>query len=29
MIFGTKASTESRVEQGPQAAELALWNETL
>jgi para-nitrobenzyl esterase len=29
MIFGAKASTESRVEQGPQAAELALWNETL
>jgi para-nitrobenzyl esterase len=29
MIFGTKASAESRVEQAPQAAELKLWKETL
>jgi para-nitrobenzyl esterase len=29
MIFGAKDSTESRVEQAPQAAELKLWNETL
>ncbi|MBB5345633.1 para-nitrobenzyl esterase [Edaphobacter lichenicola] len=29
MIFGAKASSESRVEHAPQAAELALWNETL
>lgn len=28
MIFGAKASSESRVEQAPQAAELKLWNET-
>jgi para-nitrobenzyl esterase len=29
MIFGTKASAESRVEQAPQAAELKLWNGSL
>jgi len=29
MIFGKNASAESRVEKEPQAAELALWNETL
>ncbi|WP_353068066.1 carboxylesterase family protein [Tunturibacter empetritectus] len=29
MIFGEKASAESRVEQAPQDAELRLWNETL
>jgi len=29
MIFGAKTSAESRVEDGPQAAELALWTGTL
>jgi para-nitrobenzyl esterase len=29
MIFGAQSSAESRVEEGPQAAELKLWNEVL